>query len=195
MKLFILALSVFLTSHFATSTARAAGGTAEDAVKTTIGKLMDILKGANQQQKIRSLCSLVKADLDTAGIGTVLLGNYQSLATDPEGIRNFKATVPSIIMDQFYGLLHDKGGAEFTIGGTVPKGSGKTGVKVVIAGSNFVVTVLRSNNKIVDVEWNNFSLVNTKRDEFQRDLAAFNTDKPVSALVERLHSNGVDKCN
>ena len=191
MKKSVLMLSLALASNFAW----AAAGTPEDAVKTTIGKLMDILKGANQQQKVRSLCSLVKSDLDTGSIGTVLLGNYQSLASDPEGIRNFKATVPSIIMDQFYGLLHDKGGAEFSIGGTVPKGSGKTGVKVVIAGSNFVVTVLRASNKIVDVEWNNFSLVNTKRDEFQRDLGGFNTDKPVTALVERLHANGVDKCN
>lgn len=191
MKKSILMLALALASNFAWG---AAGGP-EDAVKTTIGKLMDILKGPNQHQKVRGLCSLVKNDLDTAGIGSVLLGNYQSMASDADGIRSFKATVPSIIMDQFYGLLNDKGGAEFTIGGTVPKGSGKTGVKVVIAGSNFVVTVLRSNNKIVDVEWNNFSLVNTKRDEFQRDLAGFNTDKPITALVERLHANGVDKCN
>lgn len=97
-----------------------------ESVAETIGKLMKILDGANERQKISQLCSLVKSDLDTAGIGATLLGNFQFMTTDTEGIRDFKATVPSIIMDQFYGLLHEKGGSEFTIGGTVPKGSGRT---------------------------------------------------------------------
>jgi ABC-type transporter MlaC component len=165
-----------------------------ESVSSTIGKLMTILAGANEVQKVSQLCRLVRSDLETASIGLNLLGTFQHLSTDAEGVRDFKALVPSIIMDQFYGLLNDKGGSEFSIGGTVPKGSGRVGVKVVIAGSNFIVTVLRSNNKIVDVEWNNYSLVNTKRDEFQRDLSGFHTDKPVSALVNRLNNNGVNKC-
>lgn len=57
-----------------------------------------------------------------------------------------------------------------------------------------MVTVLRSNNEIVDVEWNSYSLVNSKRDEFQRDLAGFHTNKPVSALVDSLNNKGVNKC-
>jgi ABC-type transporter MlaC component len=188
MKIAILALAVaFQSAAFAAAPA--------DAVKKTIGDLMEILNGANQVQKIAQLCTLVKSDLDTAVIGSVLLGSFQSVSTDTDGVRDFKAQVPSIIMDQFYGLLHDKGGSKFTIGGTVPKGSGKVGVKVVIGTTNFVVTVLRATNKIVDVEWNNFSLVNTKRDEFQRELADFHTDKPVSALVDSLNNKGVNKCN
>lgn len=187
MKKTLLAFALVFTSA-------AYAGPAE-SVSATIGKLMDILKGANEQQKISEMCTLVKSDLETAAIGSVLLGNFESIATDADGVKAFKNQVPSVIVDQFYGLLQDKGGAEYKIGGTVPKGSGKVGVKVVIGGSNFIVTVLRSNNKVVDVEWNNFSLVNTKRDEFQRDLQGFATDKPVSALVERLNSNGINKCN
>jgi ABC-type transporter MlaC component len=186
MKLTLLAVAIAFQSV-------AYAGPAE-SVSRTIGKLMNILAGANERQKVAQLCTLVKADLETSSIGLNLLGTFQHMSTDAEGIRDFKGLVPSIIMDQFYGLLNDKGGSEFTLGGTVPKGSGRVGVKVVIAGSNFIVTVLRSNNKIVDVEWNNYSLVNTKRDEFQRDLAGFHTDKPVSALVDRLNNSGVNKC-
>jgi hypothetical protein len=95
--------------------------------------------------------------------------------------------------------LSDKGGATYKIGGIVPKGGSRTGVKVVIDGTNFVVTVLKANNKIVDVEWNNFSLVNVKRDEFQRDLERYwNVNNfaslPVTELVKRLESDGVNKC-
>jgi len=165
-----------------------------EAVSTTIGKMLDILRSGNERAKISQLCTLVRTDVDTATIGIQLLGNFARIHEDAEGVNRFKAIVPSIIMDQFYGLLHDKGGARYTILGTVPKGSARVGVKTNVAGTVFVITVLRSNNKIVDVEWNNYSLVNTKRDEFQRDLASFHTNKPVSALVDRMNHQGVNKC-
>lgn len=173
---------------------------AVDAVNDTVGKVLNILKSANDRAKVSGLCALVRSNVDTNAIGEELLGaNYGTITRDAVGIRKFKALVPSIIMDQFYGLLSDKGGATFKVGGLVPKGGSRTGVKVVIDGTNFVVTVLKSNNKIVDVEWNNFSLVNVKREEFQRDLERFwNTNNltslPVSELVKRLESEGVNKC-
>ncbi len=186
MKHIIVAIAMaFSTAAFA--------GPAE-SVQQTVSKLMAALRVTNEQQKIKDLCSLVKSDLDNGTIATVLLGTYQSLATDTAGVAAFRGMVPSVIMDQFYGLLNGRGDSEFTIGGTVPKGSGKVGVKVVIGTANFIVTVLRANNKVVDVEWNNLSIVSMKRDEFQRDLQGFHTDKPVTALVERLNANGVNRC-
>lgn len=165
-----------------------------ESVSDTVSKMLDILKGANENTKIAQLCSLVKGDIDTNTIGSQLLGTFQHV-DDADGVVSFKKLVPSIIMDQFYGLLHSKGGAKFDIQGTVPKGSSKVGVKVAVDGTVFVVTVLKANNKIVDVEWNGFSLVNTKRDEFQRELNGLHTNKPVTALVQKLTNNGVNKCN
>jgi ABC-type transporter MlaC component len=191
-KLFLFALLTFQASAFALP--------ATDAVNNTVSKMLNILRSANDRTQVSGLCALVRSDIDTNVIGNELLGaNYGTLDRDADGIRKFKALVPSIIMDQFYGLLSDKGGAAFKVGGLVPKGGSRTGVKVVIDGTNFVVTVLKSNNKIVDVEWNNFSLVNVKRDEFQRDLERFwNVNNfaslPVSELVKRLESEGVNKC-
>ncbi len=182
----------FLALAFAYQSVAYAGPV--ESVTALTGKLMSILSGVNEQQKITDLCTLVQSDLDNETIASTLLGPYEDLATDAAGVADFKKSVASVIMDQFYGLLQDKGGAPFMIGGTVPKGSGKTGVKITIGSANFVVTVLRANDKVVDVEWNNFSIVNLKRDEFQRELRDLRSDKPVSALEARLNNQGVNKC-
>lgn len=171
-----------------------------EAVNSTVSKMLTILKGTNERAKISALCGLVRADVDTATIGSELLGrNFGTLERDAAGIKKFKALVPSIIMDQFYSLLEDKGGADFSVNGTVPKGSSRVGVKITIDGTNFVVTVLKSNNKVVDVEWNNISLIAMKRDEFQRDLEIYwNTNNftslPVSELAKDLENKGITKC-
>lgn len=191
-KLVLVSALFFQTAAFAAP--------ASDAVKSTVSKMLTILQNTNERAKITGLCALVRSDIDTGVIGSELLGaNYGTLERDAVGIRKFKALVPSIIMDTFYGLLSDKGGASYSIGGLVPKGAARTGVRVTIDGTNFVVTVLKSNNKIVDVEWNNFSLVNVKRDEYQRELERYwNTNNmtslPVSELVKQLERDGTNKC-
>lgn len=191
-KLVLVSALFFQTAAFAAP--------AGDAVKSTVSKMLTILQNTNERTKITGLCALVRSDIDTGVIGSELLGaNYGTLERDAAGIRKFKALVPSIIMDTFYGLLSDKGGASYSIGGLVPKGASRTGVRVTIDGTNFVVTVLKSNNKIVDVEWNNFSLVNVKRDEYQRELERYwNTNNltslPVSELVKQLERDGTNKC-
>lgn len=193
-KLVLISLLTFLASG------NVFAAPASDAVNATVSKMLTILQNTNERAKISGLCALVRSDIDTGVIGNELLGaNYGTLERDAAGIRKFKALVPSIIMDTFYGLLSDKGGASYTIGALVPKGASRTGVRVTIDGSNFVVTVLKSNNKIVDVEWNNFSLVNIKRDEYQRELERYwNTNNmtslPVSDLVKQLESDGINKC-
>lgn len=166
-----------------------------ESVRSTVDRLLTILQEPNQQSKVSQLCALVKSDVDNSAIGGVLLGNY-SASDDAEGIKNFKAAVPSIIMDQFYSLLANKGGAEFTIGGTVPKGKDKVGVIVVVEGFKLVVTVNKSDDKVLDVELGTMSLVNIKRDEMQRELDAYAqaNPKPVSALVDKLDRDGINKC-
>ena len=162
------------------------------AVTQTVNNLMGILKEA-EPEKIPLLCSLVNADVDNSVIAETLLGNYAAHA-DQAGVTAFRAAVPSIIMDQFYSLLAEKAHAEYSIGGTVPKGSTKVGVKVTVDGTTFVIVVLKSNEKIVDVEWNSFSLMNMKRDEFQREFNGGPADRPVSAVVDRLAQEGVNRC-
>ncbi len=172
----------------------------QETVSNTVGKLMNIIAGTNENKKISQLCALVRSDLDSGAIGNDLLGGvFSKLERDRAGIDAFKKLVPSIIVDQFYDILHDKGGSKWSVGGTVAKGSARVGVRVDIDGSDFVITVLKSSNKIVDVEYRGFSLVKTKGSDFQRDLQDFyrtnrSSSLPVSELVKQLNGRGVNKC-
>lgn len=166
-----------------------------ESVSETVREMLQILRETNQHTKISQLCGLVKSDVDNSVVGATLLGPYANLNTDAQGVKNFQKLVPSIIMDQFYEILHDKAHATYEILGTVPKGAGRMGVKTKIDGRTYVITVLTANNKVVDVEWNAISLIKVKRQEFTRRLRQFNNDKPVSSLVDALNNEGVNKCS
>jgi ABC-type transporter MlaC component len=174
--------------------------TPEQSVSDTISKLLAAVDGGNDQTKISKLCSLAKSELDTGTIGNDLLGGFFSkLQRDADGISKFKKLVPSIVVDQFYDLLNNKGGKEFTIKGRVAKGSSRIGVLVQIGNARFTITVLKSNEKVVDVEYQGFSLVKNKSRDLQGDLQAFysrnrETSLPVSDLVAKLTSRGITKC-
>lgn len=190
MKKTSLALALlFSFSAFANST---------DSVLGTVRRLITIVGGTNESVKIAQLCKLVRSDLDTGTIATELLGPYASLKRDADGIKKFNALVPSIIVDQFYDLLKDKGGSEFRADGTVGKGSARVGVRVTIGSSRFVITVLNSNNRIVDVEYMSISMIRSKGTNFRREIQAFDTNSasslPISELVKKLERQGVDKC-
>ena len=192
MKSIILALTfIFSAPVFATP---------EAAVSDTVTKLLAAVNGGNQQAKIANLCRLAKSELDTAVVGGDLLGGFFfKLQRDAGGIAKFKKMVPSIIVDQFYDLLADKGGSSFTIKGKVAKGSARVGVLVDIGRTRFTITVLKSNEKVVDVEYNGFSLVKNRGRDLQNDLQAFyarnrESSLPVTDLVDGLIKRGITKC-
>lgn len=185
---------------FAFAFASPAFATPETAVSNTMTKLLAAVSSGNQQAKIAKLCRLAKSDLDTSVIGGDLLGGFFSkLKRDADGIAKFKKLVPSVVVDQFYDLLVDRGGASFTIKGRVAKGSARVGVLVDIRGKRFTITVLKSNEKVVDVEYNGFSLVKNKGRDLQNDLQAFyarnrESSLPVTDLVDGLIKRGITKC-
>lgn len=190
MKSIIFAFAfVFTSSAFATP---------ESAVSDTITKLMDAVSGGNESTKIASLCQLAKSKLDTSVIGQDLLGGFFSkLERDADGIAKFKKLVPSIVVDQFHNLV--KGKNSFTIKGRVAKGSSRVGVLVEIGNKRYTITVMKSNEKVVDVEHSGFSLVKNKARDFQNDLQALyatnrESSLPVTALVDGLVRRGVTKC-
>lgn len=170
------------------------------AVRDTMTRLLKIVAGTNEQEKISKMCSLARTDLDLNAISDDLLGRFfATLPRDQQGVRAFRALVPSIIMDQFYGLLADKGNASFSVNGTVPKGTSRIGVRITVAKANFVVVVQKANDKIVDVEYMGFSMVQTKANDYQGQLRReysknTETSLPVTALVRTLKSQGLDQC-
>ncbi|MGZ3722874.1 MAG: ABC transporter substrate-binding protein [Bdellovibrionales bacterium] len=170
-----------------------------DALKTTIKDLMTILQINNQAQRVQQLCKLVNADVDVATIAPQLLGSFSGFTPDAAGIKAFNSLVPSIIVSDFYSLLSDKAGATYTVDSvSIAKGSSKVAYKVDIGGTSLTVTVSKKNNKVLDVEWNSFSLIKTKADEYQGTLQAksASSPKPVSDLVTDLTSSGkLIRCN
>jgi ABC-type transporter MlaC component len=194
MKSILLALAMsFTTSAFA--------GPVE-TVGDTVSRLLTVLQNKSNSVKVSGMCQLIRARVDVQVIAQDLLGRqFGTLARDAAGIRNFTALVPSIIVTEFYGRLADSGTGFNVDPRPVPKGSNRTGVRVMIGGSQFVITVNRANNKIVDVEWRGISLVNRKKDDYQRALMVyFNRDNlhslPVSELVRSLINAGdLIRCN
>ncbi len=157
-------LSLVLTSTLAFASPEA-------AVKETVQTMLNILKSGNDRAQVTALCSLVRQRVDLVVLGTDLLGGYYGrLPSDAQGIAKFKALVPSIIMDSFYDLLSGKGNATYEYVGTAAKGSARVGVRIKINGTPFTVTVIKANEKVVDVEYGGYSLVATKRGELQREL-------------------------
>ena len=164
-----------------------------DALKTTIKDLMTIVQISNQSTRVQQLCQLVMADVDIATITPQLLGSFNGFTPDASGIKAFDALVPSIIVSDFYGLVSDKAGQPYSVDSApIPKGSIKIGYKVTIGGTVLVVTVAKKNGKVLDVEWNNFSLIKTKSDEYQNSLQAKSSTsaKPVTDLVSELVGSG-----
>jgi ABC-type transporter MlaC component len=170
-----------------------------DALKQTVKDLMTIVAMPSQAQRAEQLCKLVNSDVDVATISPQLLGSFSQFTPDAAGIKSFYALVPSIIVTDFYGLVSDKAGAAYSVDAqAIPKGSAKVGYKVTIAGTTLVVTVSRKNNKVLDVEWNNFSLIKTKSDEYQNTLQgkSASSPHPIGDLVSDLTSSGkLIRCN
>jgi ABC-type transporter MlaC component len=177
--------------------------TPNEALSETIKNLMTIIQVNNQTQRVAQLCRLVRNSVDLAAISNELLGqNFSTMARDASGIKQFNALMPSIIVTDFYGAVSDKAGAAYSVDSTpIAKGSSKVGYRVNVGGTVLTITVSKKNSKILDVEWNNFSLIQTKRDAFQRDLQNYwNTDNfhslPVTELVKQLINSGsLIRCN
>jgi hypothetical protein len=172
---------------------------ANDALKQTVKDLMTIVAIPSQGQRVQQLCKLVNSDVDIAAISPQLLGSFSQFSPDAAGIKSFYALVPSIIVTDFYGLVSDKAGAAYSVDAqAIPKGSAKAGYKVTIGSTTLVVTVSRKNNKVLDVEWNNFSLIKTKGDQYQNELQgkSNSSSHPISDLVNELTSSGkLIRCN
>jgi ABC-type transporter MlaC component len=184
---------VFSLSAFANPT---------EAVSTTVGQLLTVLQNKSAPARVRGLCRIVNARVDIPTIGTDLLGpHFSRLTQDVEGIRNFRAILPSVIVTEFADQLSDEGTSFKVVSALIPKGSGRVGVRVNIGTSSFVVTVNKANEKVLDVEWRGISLVKTKRQKFQYQMqAAWERDpahsKPISQLVNSLINSGdLIRCN
>ena len=173
-----------------------------ESVDQTIGQLLEILKDGNEHSKTAKLCSLVRHRVDTSTIGSELLGSFfGKLGRDRNGIARFKALVPSIIFDQFYGLLNGKGGRSYVVTDTVPKGSSRVGVRVIIGGkTRLTITVSKTSLRVLDVEYGGRSMIRTKQAEIAAELRRYYkvneaTSLPISRLVDQLVRKGITRCN
>lgn len=170
-----------------------------DALKQTVKDLMTIIAIPSQTQRAQQLCKLVNSDVDIATISPQLLGSFSQFTPDAAGIDAFYALVPSIIVTDFYSLVSDKAGMAYAVDTQgIPKGSQKVAYKVSIGNTTLVVTVSRKNNKVLDVEWNSFSLIKAKGDQYQNELQGRSNSSPhpISDLVNELTSSGkLIRCN
>jgi ABC-type transporter MlaC component len=120
-------------------------------------------------------------------------------AADAAGSNQFLDLVPSIIVSEFFGRLSNVGNVSPVVDpNLVPKGSTRAGVRTQIGRMNLLITVNKANSKIYDVEYMGHSLMNDKRNEFQRSLSGFQQrgPQPVAALVNYLINSGkLVKCN
>ena len=177
--------------------------TADQSLGNTVKNLMSIVKISDQNSRVQQMCQLIRTSVDLSTISGVLLGsNFSTMDRDRAGINRFNTLMPSIIVSDFYSLVVNNGGVGYQIDPTpLPKGSGRVGYRTTIGSSQIVITVSKSNLKILDVEWNNMSLVNTKRDYYQQELQRFwDTDNfhsmPVTDLDnELINSSSLIRCN
>ncbi len=192
-------LSIFIFTFCAVQ-AQATTTPAMTAVHETVAKLLQIATIPHDGQRVRGLCALTLERVDHASIGNELLGRqFANLQRDGQGIDQFMAVVPSIIVNEFFQTL--KGlGTQFEVLGETPKGSSKVGVRVRVRHLDLTISVNRMSFKVLDVEWRNVSLIGKKKFEFQRDLMAYwNQDRqnslPVTRLVEQLMNSKMVRCN
>lgn len=191
MKNWILASLVLVSVNIAAEPIR--------TVSAGIDELLGILKSGNSDAKARGLCGFIKRRADIGSISTDMLGaHYGKLAKDADGIKRFRALVPSILVDQVMDLLGSSGGGTYEILGTEAKGSSRIGVKVKISGRALNVVVGKSSEKILDVGYAGRSLVGGRGATYRSTLAGYsraNVSLPVTELVKDLENKLDYKCN
>ncbi|MBX3021959.1 MAG: ABC transporter substrate-binding protein [Bdellovibrionales bacterium] len=171
-----------------------------ESVGVAIGKVLQVMQNPSDSARATGLCQLARTYVDSQTIGADLLGRqYMTLPNDQDGVRQFMALVPSIIVSEFYDRL-DGLGTEYTVNpNLIPKGSSRVGVQVTVGSKRLTVTANRGNNKVLDVEYMGISMVNNKRFEYQRDLQRWlggGNPKPVTQLVNSLiNSRALIRCN
>jgi len=174
----------------------ASADTPDQQLATTVQQLVADVGIQDQTQKYSALCDLVKADIDLPTISGEILGQqFSTLTRDQAGIDQFNALMPSIVVTTFYSLVSDKAGQASSVNPSpVPKGSERVGYRVTIGGTTITVTLLKSNNKIVDADWAGISVVKMKERNLQNQLQQYYgadpaNSLPVSQLVQSLQND------
>lgn len=178
--------------------------TPADSLKAAVAELTKLGNTADQGARVSGLCKLAFQSIDLPVVAQHLLGStFSKMTRDTQGLTSFSALAPSLIISDFYQLLTEQAGKNFWVDTTTPqpRGSGRVGYKTYFGSTMLVVVMSKTTLKIVDAEWNNISLVDRKRDDYQAILQAEwnknrETSMPVNALVEQILASGnVVRCN
>ena len=194
--------SFLISILFALSFTASAQTTPAESLKAAVAQLTAIGQMPDMNQRVQGLCSLANSYVDLPVLAQALLGTFSRTANDPQGIANFNALVPSLMVSDFYTLVNNNAGEKYWVDTLVqlPRGSNRVGYKTYFGSTALVITMSKSSLKIVDAEWNNISLVNKKRDEYQKVMQeAVNANpsaQPVTTLVNQILATGnVVRCN
>lgn len=175
---------------------------ASDAVANDVKKISGILLLGSEAAKASALCQVVRSRVDIATVSRQWLGTYAKLTSDADGVRNFTALVPAILVTDVYDLIAGQTGQPYDVSpNSVPRGSSRVGVTVSWGSKTLVVSVNKASLKLLDIQWNSYSLVNRKTGNFQSRLQALYkqggaNSQPVTALIKELIQSGkLVRCN
>ena len=172
----------------------------EETVDAVVREALEIVAGGNGSESTRRMCSLMRRSVDSGAVAGDILGRvFASLERDQDGIQRFVRFIPSIVVDQFQDTIAERASGSYRIRGTTPKGSTRVGVLVEFGRHDVVFTLKKNNLKIVDLTWNNISLVRNKASDYQDLLNQFynrnpESSLPVTDLTRWLESQGITKC-
>ncbi len=171
-----------------------------EVVNATVGRLLQILQVSSEGTKARQMCSLVHAQVDNQTIGLDLLGRQFAKSDDVQGINQFMALVPSIIVSEFFETLSKVKSFEYDVINTLlPMGSTRVGVKTIVSGTPVVLTLSKSTLLIQDVSWNTLSLIKSRKRPIQAKLleqSKRGVKSPVGEVAKSLVRSGeLIRCN
>lgn len=192
MKLFVLILTFSVSLP-----AFAARDAVSQATATIVEEAMTILSLKTEQERFTQLCGLLERKLQNDEIAGVWLGQYQNIATDQSGVREFQRLIPSIVMTK---LMQGLGSSQISGSVTVDesstdKGNGVYEVSVSIdtGEKTYTGTAVMKNKanvfRLMDGRYMGFSVVDYLKSEYQDYLAEEGGTTPVTGMVTRIKAD------
>lgn len=205
MKQFILAFTLL-----ATQSVFAARHMASEFMNDGLNEAIRIIQLPDQTERMSKMCAHLGEKVNTENLAAMWLGEFAELERDQQAVTQFRGMIPAILIHKIFGSLKGQAGkldGSFEVNEDVlDRGNDTFAVPVTLisgAGNRYlgyaIVVGTANNLKLVDVEYQGYSAAvyqgaefNTvMSEEYEKDEA---TSMPVSALVQRLHDEGMEDC-